>query len=262
MTNRRLDNILEKFKQILTVEKIMTPREEFEYYEDSIDKLDETNFDILPAKNLKEYWNRKDKALHRITSEIIVNTDLELWNLIDYFKDRDFYFVEQNEEIVGLVHFSDLNKQYVRILFYIIISELELKMHEIYNEKETLIKSKLSKKRICEIKKMINRDKKRNQELFFIEYLNFSDYLTILAKDKDFLKRNSYKRKKFERDFNFLNEFRNWIAHPTRRKFRVNKNIRDAIIEGKDRSFRLYDLLDKYNTQNKKPYSLLELNIT
>ncbi|HEC93653.1 MAG TPA: hypothetical protein ENI51_11860 [Candidatus Atribacteria bacterium] len=135
MTNRKLDDILEKFKQILTVEKIMTPREAFEYYEDWMDNLDETNFDILPAKNLKEYWNRKDKEFHRITSEIIVNTDLELWNLIDYFKDRDFYFVEQNGEIVGLVHFSDLNKQYVRILFYIIISELELKMHKVCNEK-------------------------------------------------------------------------------------------------------------------------------
>ena len=253
MTNRKLDDILEKFKQILTVEKIMTPREEFEYYEDSIDKLDETNFDILPAKNLKEYWNRKDKALHRITSEIIVNTDLELWNLIDYFKDRDFYFVEQNEEIVGLVHFSDLNKQYVRILFYIIISELELKMHKVCNEKyrenEEKIKSKLSEKRIEDINEMIDEDKNKNQELSFLEYLNFSDYLTILSKDEDFLKQISYTRGRFEEEFNYLNEFRNWTAHPTRRKFRVNKNIREAVIEGKDRSFRLYDLLDKYIVQ-------------
>jgi len=246
MSDNKFRTLLEDIKQILTVEKIMTPKGDFVYYKDLEDNLDKSGFDILPKRNLKEYWDKRDGKIHKISPEDMISFHLDLLSFIDRLKDRDSYFIKHGREIEGIVHFSDLKKQHVRILFYILLSALELKMQRFYKGRDEFLKERLRKKRIDEINESINRDKERNQEMPLSNYLNFSDFLSILAKDEEFLNKKSYTKKKFEEDFNSINELRNWVAHPVRKGIQTHKSIKEFIIEKKENLFNLYELLEDY----------------
>jgi len=244
MDEDELKTLLEEIKSTFIVGKIMTPKKEFKYYEDYKEN-NNSDYDVLPKRNLKEYWYKKDGKIHRISPEEIISYHLDLLSFIDCLRDRDFYFIKIGREIEGLIHFSDLKKHRVRILFYILISALELKLRKFYKSKEEFSKKTLSETRIKEINKLIEEDKKRNQEMPFLNYLNLSDFFNIAGKDKEFLDRILHTRKKFKNEFFSLVNLRNWVAHPTREKIPINKNIKEFLIKQKKKLFHLYRLLEE-----------------
>jgi len=247
MASKEFENFLEEIKKNLTVEQIMTKKNDFVYYEDS--NLNNVQFDILPRKNLKEFWKRGENKFFPITSEDIISLHLDLLSLLDCFKYRDFYFVKHGREIDGIVHYSDLKKPAIRILFYILISNLELKFREYYKNKEKFIRQKLSGKRLQEIENKINKDKRKNQNLSFLDYLNFSDFLNLIANDNDALGSMKLSKEKFKKFFS-LNNLRNWIAHPTKEEPISSKNIKVFLIEEKRKIYELSNLLDKLRNKN------------
>jgi len=245
MRSDEFKTLLEDTKPIFIVGKIMTPREEFVYFDDLKDKHNESAYDVIPKRNLQEYWDRKNGKIHSVSPEDIISYHLDLLSFIDCLKDRDFYFVIHGRGIGGIVHFSDLKKQHVRILFYILTSALELRMRQFYEEREEFIQKNLSAGRIEDINELIENDKKLNQEMPIINYLLFSDFLSLLEKDKEFLKKKSYTREKFKKEFRSLNELRKWVAHPVREEIRTYKNIKEFLMGGKGKLSRLCKLLEE-----------------
>ena len=115
------EELLDELREALRVEHIMTKKEDFVYYEDVTQIPEE--YDILPLRDLKRYYDTTEKnpksRFKCITIEDVISADTDLLTLLDLFKDRKFYFVKKGRDIVGLVHYSDLKKHPVRVLFYI-----------------------------------------------------------------------------------------------------------------------------------------------
>lgn len=237
---KNFEIFIKEIRKNLIVGHIMTTVKDFIYYEDNENIRD---YDILPLKNLKQYWDKNHDKIQEITPDDIISLNLDLLTLIDYFQDknRNFYFVKHGRDIEGLVHYSDLKKHPVRVLFYILLSNVELKFRQIYEEDEESIKKVISKERSDKINREIKEDKSKNQDLPFIEYLYLSDFLNVAAKDKTFLKKLGISRKKLE-SFNGLNEIRNWVAHPTRNRL-GKRSIKYFLSDGKSKGFELYKLL-------------------
>ncbi len=269
-------NVISKYELVprdilesLTVDKIMTPENDFVYYEDEKEKgnLENTVYDVLILQNKVEYWYKKDREIYKISPEEIIPAHIDLLSLIlDYMADRDFYFVTTKKGIDGIVHFSDLKKQPVRILFYIMISTLELQMRDIYSDlkmneiEEYLCGSKNGNERYNEILERYKSDKSKNQELNPVDYLYFTDFINILEKDKMF--KNVLKeifpdikpKKLMEGDIGALISIRNWIAHPTKDlpdNANGNNTIKDKLQRAIYRIFCLYYLLCEFKKIKK-----------
>ena len=233
--------------KMLVVGEIMTPKEMFVYYEDGVEGND---FDILPLKNLKEYWSRKDKECHPILPEDIISYHLDIFSFIDRLQNRDFYFVTYDGGINGIVHYSDLNKQLVMILFYILISKIELKIRAMYKDDENFVAKSIGANNVNKIKKgdKYLYDKKNRQELRLIDYLEFHHFISLLEADAAFLQSIKYSKTKFKKEFGSLDSLRNWVAHPTNKIINPKKKITDSLLEGKEKLTKLNELIDKYKT--------------
>ena len=247
-THDEFEDIMNEIKRVLVVGKIMTPKDEFVYYEDLKDDLHNSEYDVLPRRNLEEYWYKNDGKIHKISPKNIISYHLDLLSFIDLLKDSDFYFVTHGNKIEGLVHYSDLKKKHVRILFYILISTLELKMKEIYRGREDFVwkvlNENLKRDRLTQIENEIKRDKEENQQMPLLNYLYFSEFLSVLSKDEQFLKKVGYTQEGFDKDFSHLRGLRNWTAHPTKDEPDIG-NVKEFLIEGKKEVMKLYRLLDK-----------------
>ena len=198
----------------------------------------------MPLRDLKRYYDTKEKnprsRFKCITIEDVISADTDLLTLLDLFKDRKFYFVKKGRDIVGLVHYSDLKKHPVRVLFYILFSKLELEFRrllELYYGKELddKIEEYLRKKekRFEEFMKRVKQDRDNNQQLPYVEYLYFSEFLNIIESEKDLLKKLKCSRKKFEK-LGSLVELRNWVAHSTREELTFDKPINFVLFEKKE----------------------------
>ncbi len=181
-----LQNLLNEVNSILTVRKIMTHKENFVYYEDlKKDELKDCPYDVVPAKDCKKYWWKQEGKLLEITPELIISSHLPIYELIDFFNKNDFYFVTHNKGIEGIVHFSDLQKQEVRILFYTMLSFIEMQFRKIYAKNDDKIKEKLKKNRIKQIEDKRKQDSNNHQDLKFLDYLSFTDFIEVFCKDKN-----------------------------------------------------------------------------
>ncbi len=240
-----LQNLLNEVNSILTVRKIMTHKENFVYYEDlKKDELKDCPYDVVPAKDCKKYWWKQEGKLLEITPELIISSHLPIYELIDFFNKNDFYFVTHNKGIEGIVHFSDLQKQEVRILFYTMLSFIEMQFRELYSGEERKVEKSLSKNRLDELNKQLEKDRKNNQNLALLDYLLFSDFLKVLCKDKCRLQKIKFSKKKFKK-FNSLNSLRNWVAHPSKENLSMNKSIKEFLFNQKKKIIELCDLLEK-----------------
>ncbi len=224
MVDSSFERLLETMTKEITVEHIMTWSSSlltFDYFGD-IQKIKEImkskNYDIVPVSKEEKiigYVLRADvkkgikicSILNDIGSEERVNHDIPILRLVELLMDREFFFVYNNDELGGFVHFSDLNKQAVRVLFYLLLSEFESKLHSWIKKQypDGSWKTILSGDSCKKIEELYEQLKKKNSEISLDECLYFADMLKIAKKT----------HRKFEK-YSALNDFRNEIMHPTR----------------------------------------------
>jgi 5-bromo-4-chloroindolyl phosphate hydrolysis protein len=226
MNESSFEKLLETLTKKLIVEHIMTPRSELLTCDFSSNILEiksvmeSRNYDIFPfvkGGKIEGYIKREDikkdtkidMILNKIEREELVTESTPLLELIELLIQRDFFFVIKGSEIVGFVHFSDLNKRAVRVLFYLYLSEFESRLHE-WIKKEFpndnwKLKLNNENEKLEDIKKIYLEIRQKNSEISEVECLFFSHMLTIATKTSTEFKK-----------YSVLNNFRNEIVHPTR----------------------------------------------
>lgn len=170
----------------LQVKRIMTPKKDFVYYEDyPRENLENCEYDVLPCKDLKHYYDTKAKEMRLILAENVISADTRLFDLIDLFNEKHtVYFVKEGKNIVGLVHYSDLKKHRVRVLFYLMILNLESTFRAVlesyYRDNlDNAVKTLLEPENLTRIEKRLGEDRKKNENLGYVDYLYLEDIRDI-----------------------------------------------------------------------------------
>lgn len=214
-----IDQLFNEIKNNLKVKQIMTKN--ILYYENGI----EEDIDIYPCKNLRSYYDKKANKIKDITINEIISQDLDLLSLIKKIKEKEFFFVIHENSIIGIVTPADLKKSPIRALFYFLIYDLEITCKNIFYD--------YSDDKIQSIIKKPIKDKEDNISL--IEKLYLYDFLEMLKNEKIITNRE-YK------NMSSLDNFRNWIMHPSKNDPGSKKRITDY----------LYEKLELINSLKKK----------
>lgn len=208
------DEIFEQIHRSLTVEQIMTPKEEF-YFHPQDSKLHK-EITIFPIKNedgsIIRYYDSKGSREHYILPNKVVSKNLDIMSLIKMLDENSFFFVI-HAEIVGIVTVADLRKGAVRTFFYLLLYRLE-------NQMKVFFKERMSEAKFIELAKPKCRLQKKAYELSVFEECSFYDYLVALKNCDVFKQKHDLSIRDVEQ-FGGLDKFRNWIMHPSREGVKV-----------------------------------------
>lgn len=80
------------------------------------------DFEVIPRVHearVRDYWWRQTGQYRAIGMEMVVAGDTRVLDLLDFFVEHRFGFVLTGRSFGGYLHYSDLNKQPVKIAFYV-----------------------------------------------------------------------------------------------------------------------------------------------
>lgn len=193
----------------------------------ALTKMRSNHFDVLPIVEedgaILEYyktekWNNFSSVVRR---ELVYTDCLPIQTHIrEVIKGlacdkRFFYFLTDDNRVVGLITAADLNNRKVRVYLFGLLSEFEVRLGD-------LIMDSLSKEEIQKInlkdteKERFDEDRSNGLELPCVEYLYLSELLNLCTKHELFRRLGFASRGKFDDATGRLNELRKVIAHPTR----------------------------------------------
>lgn len=189
------------------------------------DIMESKRFDVLPITSLGEIteyyatlsWNN----FTSVTRSKVSNADLLSFNTpikkaIERFAadTRNFYFLEKDSRIEGLIIISDLNSRLVKLYLYNLLSDLEvhlgriIKQHCEEDEIVGFLKDQQSQQ--------YRTDKERGVDASSIEYLYLPEFLRIFGQKGLWNKLEYVSKSKFDDAFNPLVKLRDKVAHPNR----------------------------------------------
>ena len=88
-------------------------------------------FDLIPlraANRLVAFLERGTDRAKKIQIKHVIGCDTPILDLVRILSEKRHVFVLRECEIVGLIHFSDLNDQVVKLPFFILLEGLERKI--------------------------------------------------------------------------------------------------------------------------------------
>lgn len=234
------DEIFEGIHKSLTVEHIMTPKEEFCFY--SLNCALQKDITIFPIKDkngkITRYFDSESSEEHYILPDKTVSKDLDIMSLIKMLDRSSFFFVI-HADIVGIVTVADLRKGAVRMFFYLLLYRLE-------NQMKIFFKERMSEDDFIKIAKPRCRMQKKEYELSIFEECSFYDYLVALKNYDAFKEKHGMSIRDVEK-FGGLDKFRNWIMHPSREeiKLKIDSQLdyNNYLFKQLDRIQRLEELL-------------------
>jgi predicted transcriptional regulator len=131
-------------------------------------------------------------------------------------------------EFCGLLHYSDLNKQVVRIYSYLWVSALEMALAELLSifqpDHESWI-SALADHRQIQVLGRCEFSRRQNIELSPVEGLELSDLINIWAKQSELLAIFELSKTQFQKRTNHLVELRHTSMHPVRSLVRNHADV-------------------------------------
>ena len=228
-------DFLDKLLFQLTVQLIMTPKDEFVTCkeDETIANLKERlkKFDFIPvyADKIKYYVSKIDveNTLKKNSSEKVKEIKQfisekkpisEESSIHDYLLNRNEpVFVTKDNEVVGMVTPADLNKISSKMVFYIILSNLEQILINLIKKQhfeENKIEGYLGFTKLWNAKGIFELNKRENMVLSVFECMNISDLICITYKSKEIRKILNYSTEnEAKKDLCPLVDLRNKIMH-------------------------------------------------
>lgn len=198
--------------------------------------MSKQRFDILPIESdfgVKEYFHTdRWNDFSSISRKQILDTDVIhyrtfLRDLIEGFasQSKQFFFLDDEEEVVGLVSIVHLNERQVKVYLFNLLSELEIRLSHFLSSivsEETLLEMEfeISDEQndkvpsYEEIKKNYKSAVKNGVDVSFTEYLYLSNFIRIIRK-RGLHKDLGYSGNQYDK-LGSLIELRNQVAHPNR----------------------------------------------
>ncbi len=208
-------------------------------------------FDILPistGEEVKKYfctdtWNDYSTISSRaLTHKDVIPFQTHIRDVIKGFalESRNFYFLQSERRIVGLISVANLNCRQVKVYLFSLLSELEVGLGIFITEnvsKERLLEISFSdntKEKHMGTLERYEKDKSSGVDVPLVEYLYLSDLISIITTEHLY-ERLGYKgRCHFGKSLGSLNELRHAVAHPAR-----------SIINEKNTVERLWKRIDR-----------------
>ncbi|MCS3830852.1 hypothetical protein GGP91_002946 [Salinibacter ruber] len=194
----------------------------------------EHHFDVLPIESKKgtvsTYYTTDEwgefSSVHRKTISYADTLPFRrsIRPVIKALADRDrkFFFLTQDQRVVGLLTVSNLNCRAVRVYLFGLITEMETGLGKLVES--SLEQGSLSEQEITEAMKDHRRedyleDTEEGIEESITEYLHLSTLVNIVAKHHLYEPLGYESRRQFEKgdhSFGSLVHFRNSVAHPVK----------------------------------------------
>lgn len=232
------EKFLRSVAESLTVKHVMTLKSMFSYCKPeeristTLARMEEKNIDVEPLLQngtidsfvLRTKLREMESSLtcqevaNKISINHAISEETRIETLLSLFTKQDFFFVIGQTEITGIVTYADLNSKPVRVLLYILISELESlllsKIREEFEDEKYLDLLGEDQKR--KVKAGYKKSKKGNAEISIDQYLTTSDIMNIISKSKLRNKLGYSSRSQAEKYLGPLVELRNEVMHPCR----------------------------------------------
>jgi len=199
--------------------------------------MSKERFDILPIESdsgVKEYYRTNLwSVFSSISRKQILDTDVihcqtSLRDLIERFasQPKEFFFLGDEEEIVGLVSIVHLNERQVKVYLFNLLSELEIRLSRFLSSKksdEELLEIEFETSdqqndkmpsSYEKIKENYRSDVKNGVDVPFTEYVYLSNFIRIIRKlglHKDL----GYSTTQYDK-LGSLVDLRHKVAHPNR----------------------------------------------
>lgn len=222
----------------LTASMMMTPRKELysfrlrEKVSNVLEKMEAHNFDVAPvAENGSVQWFVQRKALkaqnsstflkevaESIMVKYVISEQTKIEELLDLLTKQDFFFVIGKKEVTGLITAADLNRRPVKLLFYLLISELEARLIEMIKHRFPQITDSFKHLRPAqkmEIEGYLEGSRRGDSEISVEQYFSTSHVMTIVVEDSILREQLGYRSKKQARkNLDPIVSLRNKIMHP------------------------------------------------
>jgi predicted transcriptional regulator len=109
--------------------------------------------------------------------------DVNLSWVLDILSQREVCLVrDENGEVVGIIHISDLNRHPMRLYFYLLISATEMKMAELIEKVDPAENwfSQIPKNNRENIQRYYNRQSRQNIEITLLSTAGFNDLVEAM----------------------------------------------------------------------------------
>lgn len=238
MVLSRFEKFLRSVAESITVKHVMTPRSMFSYCKPgerisaALGRMENKNIDVEPLiqdgridsfvlrtklRQVESSLTCKEAA-EKISINQVISEETRIETLLSLFMKQDFFFVIGQTEVTGIVTYADLNSKPVRVLLYILISELESlllsKIKEEFEDGRYLDLLGEDPKR--KVKAGYEKSRKGNAEISMEQYLTTSDIVNIVSKSRLRNKLGYLSRSQAEKHLGPLVKLRNEVMHPCR----------------------------------------------
>lgn len=215
----------------------------------AVHKMSKNKFDILPIieKNgqvLKYYqtnrwgdYNSDNIIISEITQSDRLYYLTHIHDAIIKFAktNRKFFFLDNQDEIIGLITIGNLNSKHVYVYLYNLVVQLEQAMGKfIYdqNVKDAdlikLFEQRKESNNSFDALARYKADDQKGLDYNFIEYIYLTDLSFIFCKYK-FHELIGMTRRAFENEIVKANELRKLVAHPNKSIIRSNDSIHKLV---------------------------------
>lgn len=195
------------------------------------EKMQENKFDVLPVREadgtFKKYYITKewgnfgvnDIKMYEIKPKDCIDHVTIIKDAVKAFvkADRNFFFLKNKKEVVGLVTTGNLNSKHVYVYLYNLISQLEIGLGRMINKAgindHELIKIFEENNRSVKPNTRYRREIKKNMDHKFIECAYLGDMAWIIRK-KNLHRKIRITGKDFDSTIKHINKLRNIVAHP------------------------------------------------
>ena len=159
-----------------------------------------------------------DPYIDRDLASISVPVTAALAEVLKRLAEHPTLLVGDSEQTVGLIHRSDLNKQPMRVALYAEIVELEMGLSELVESLAGFDRWITCLRETSQIQVLGRRevDRRNNNEISPLQYLNLSDLVDIVRKLEVYTAVGCSSKSQWDKAAGGLVHLRNCVMHPVR----------------------------------------------
>lgn len=151
----------------------------------------------------------------------IVSADAPIGEALDWVLAPGLLFILEGRRITGFVTVSDFNKQPARTYLYLLVASLEIALADLvrrrYPDSQQTAIDRLTKPDREQVMSRYQADRALDIESDLVAYLDFSQLLTTIAKDKSLRQVLGYaSRASWKDETGAIVKLRNDVMHPVR----------------------------------------------
>lgn len=183
-----LRETLRRLARRFVARDLMTPRDELVCAEDQRE-AEQTlyahlKFDVIPIRQadgrIVRFLVRGESKPRTIQVQHVIGPETPILDLVNSLCDQTFVFVVERHEVVGLVHFADLNDAVVKIPFFVLLEGVE---RQVADSIKKLVQEELLPQfigdtaRVTSIKNKMKKLKAKDAEREWVTILSFREIL-------------------------------------------------------------------------------------